>query len=97
MQFDGKRTLREIKINGASYDYYSLPAAEAAGLSGAARLPYTLKIVLENLIRQQAEGTAGSEDVLAVLDWLRSRTPKRSRTSAGRSKSIHPPTGRHPI
>ncbi len=74
MQFDGKATLREIKINGASYEYYSLPAAEAAGLSGVERLPYTLKIVLENLIRQQAEGTAGSEDVLAVLDWLRDRT-----------------------
>ncbi len=77
MQFDGKATLREIKINGASYEYYSLPAAEAAGLSGVARLPYTLKIVLENLIRQQAEGTAGSEDVLAVLDWLRDRTSER--------------------
>ena len=74
MQFDGKRTLHEIKINGASYDYYSLPAAEAAGLSGVARLPYTLKIVLENLIRQQAEGTASSEDVNAVLEWLRART-----------------------
>jgi len=77
MQFDGRRTLRELRVNGASYDYYSLPAAEAAGLSGVARLPYTLKIVLENLIRQQAEGTAESEDVVAVLDWLRDRASER--------------------
>ncbi|OGA49890.1 MAG: aconitate hydratase 1 [Betaproteobacteria bacterium RIFCSPLOWO2_12_FULL_62_58] len=77
MQFDGNTALRELKLDGASYDYFSLPAAEAAGLSGVARLPYTLKIVLENLIRQQAEGTAGSEDALAVLDWLRSRTSER--------------------
>ena len=77
MQFDGKRALRELEINGASYDYFSLPAAEAAGLSGVARLPYTLKIVLENLIRQQAEGTASSEDVFAVVKWLHGRTSER--------------------
>jgi aconitate hydratase len=77
MQFNGKRALRELEINGASYDYYSLPAAEAAGLSGVVRLPYTLKIVLENLIRQQAEGTASSEDVFAVVEWLRGRTSER--------------------
>ncbi len=77
MQFDGKRALRELEINGTKYDYYSLPAAEAAGLFGVARLPYTLKIVLENLIRQQAEGTASSEDVFAVVEWLRGRTSER--------------------
>jgi aconitate hydratase len=77
MPFDARRTLRELKINGASYAYYSLPAAEASGLSGVARLPYTLKIVLENLIRQQAEGTARSEDVAAVLDWLQARASER--------------------
>jgi len=32
-----------------------------------------------------------------ALEWLRGRTPKRTRISAGRSRSIHPPTGRHPI
>jgi len=77
MSFDARRTLRELKISGTSYAYYSVPAAEASGLSGVARLPYTLKIVLENLIRQQDEGTAQSEDVVAVLDWLQNRASER--------------------
>ena len=77
MSFDAIATLRRIDAGGNAYHYYSLAAAEQAGLSGASRLPYTLKIVLENLIRQQAEGTASREDVLAVIAWLRSRTSER--------------------
>ncbi|HJQ63043.1 MAG TPA: aconitate hydratase AcnA [Burkholderiales bacterium] len=77
MNFDASRTLRRIEHAGAACDYYSLSAAEGAGLRGVARLPYTLKIVLENLIRQQAEGTASCEDVLAVVEWLQARTSER--------------------
>src|SRR5688572_32999671 len=77
MPFDATSTLRRLDASGSTYHYYSLAAAESAGLEGAARLPYTLKIVLENLIRQQAEGTASEDDVKAVLDWLRERTSQR--------------------
>ena len=35
------------------------------GLAGIARLPYTLKVVLENLLRQHAEGTATAQDIEA--------------------------------
>jgi len=72
MIFDASRA--SLEVEGTTYDYYSLPAAEAAGLTGIARLPYTLKIVLENQIRQQADGLAGSEDASAVADWLRNRS-----------------------
>jgi aconitate hydratase len=74
MVFDGRRTRAEVEAGNATYHYYSLPAAEAAGLHGITRLPYTLKIVLENQIRQQADGLAGSEDVTAIADWLRNRS-----------------------
>jgi aconitate hydratase len=77
MPFDASSAARELQIGGTSYDYYSIPAAEKAGLHGASRLPCTLKIVLENLIRQQAEGTASSDDVLAIIDWLRNHTSER--------------------
>ena len=40
MIFDASRASLDVK--GTTYDYYSLPAAEAAGLTGIARLPYTL-------------------------------------------------------
>ncbi|MGZ8156893.1 MAG: aconitate hydratase AcnA, partial [Burkholderiales bacterium] len=74
MDFEGKRTRARLEVSGETYDYYSLDAAEAAGLPGIARLPYTLKIVLENQIRQQANGQAASEDVIAVAEWLRKRS-----------------------
>jgi aconitate hydratase len=77
MPFDATSTLRRLDASGSTYHYYSLAAAERAGLRGASRLPYTLKIVLENLIRQQAEGTASRDDVQAVIDWLRSRSSDR--------------------
>ena len=60
-----------------AYDYYSLAAAEAMGLTGVARLPYTLKVVLENLLRQHAEGTATTDDIAAVTGWLNTRSSER--------------------
>ena len=60
-----------LEAAGTTCDYYSLAAAERAGLHGIARLPYTLKIVLENQIRQNAEGQADTEDVMSVVQWLR--------------------------
>ncbi|HET7597510.1 MAG TPA: aconitate hydratase AcnA [Burkholderiales bacterium] len=77
IRFDPKRALQRLELGGSDYHYYSLPAAEAAGLRSLARLPYTLKIVLENLIRQQAQGTADGEDVRALADWLKTRTSAR--------------------
>ncbi len=76
-EINGARTRRELRVNGAAYDYYSLAAAEAIGLNGVARLPYTLKVVLENLLRQHAEGTATTDDVAAVTDWLKKRSSER--------------------
>ncbi len=74
MVFDSKQIRRTLEVNGQPYDYFSLAAAEAAGLGGIAQLPYTLKIVLENLLRQHAAGSAGSEDITALVDWLKRRS-----------------------
>lgn len=51
--FDSSSTLRKLEVDGKVYHYYSLAAAEAMGLGPVARLPYTLKVVLENLLRQR--------------------------------------------
>ena len=76
-EIDGARTLRELNVNGKAYDYYSLAAAGEMGLAGVDRLPYTLKVVLENVLRQHAEGTATTRDIDAVAAWLRSRSSER--------------------
>lgn len=70
MSFNGNRVRRTLEVRGKCYDFFSLPAAEEAGLTGIARLPATLKILLENLIRQQAAGIKSSDGIAALVDWL---------------------------
>jgi len=77
MAFDSRKTLVTLAVGGKTYHYYSLPAAEKLGLAGISRLPYSLKVVMENQLRQHAEGTATAADVAAVKDWLNERTSER--------------------
>ena len=44
-------TRRELSVNGQTYEYFSLAALEQAGLKGVSKLPVTLKILMENLLR----------------------------------------------
>src|ERR1043166_5906584 len=75
--FDSNATLRTLTVGDRRLRYFSLPAAEQAGLGPVSRLPYTLKVVLENMLRQHAQGTAGADDVRAVADWLTSKSSQR--------------------
>ena len=74
---DSRQTLRELKLGERVYGYYSLAAAEALGVAGAARLPCSLKVVLENVIRQHAEGRSDGADIAAVAGWLDARRAER--------------------
>ncbi len=73
MTIDSAKTRRSFEAGGKSYDYYSLPAAEELGLAGVARLPVSLKVVLENLLRQHAEGRSDGKDIAALAGWLAQR------------------------
>jgi len=77
MSVAGGATRRELRVGGAVFDYYSLAAAEALGLAGVARLPCSLKVVLENVLRQHAEGRSDGGDIAAVAGWLASRRAER--------------------
>ena len=48
---DSARTRRNLEVGGKTFAYYSLAAAEAAGLGQFSRLPAALKVVLENMLR----------------------------------------------
>ena len=65
MSVDGRATRRALN---PELDYYSLEAAEALGLAGVSRLPCSLKVVLENVLRQHAEGRSGGADIAAVAE-----------------------------
>ncbi len=60
---DAKRTL---KVGGKDYAYYSLPAAEKAGIGDLSRLPYSIKVLLENLLRH-FDGTSVTADSIGAV------------------------------
>ena len=67
---DTAKTRRTLSAGGASVAYYSIPAAEAAGLGSFARLPAALKVVLENMLRFEDGGrTVSVEDIKAFSEW----------------------------
>ncbi len=67
---DTAKTRRMLTAGGAEIAYYSIPAAEQAGLGHFARLPAALKVVLENMLRFEDGGFSVSvEDIKAFSDW----------------------------
>ncbi len=65
---------RRLKVGNKSYVYYSLKAAEKNGLKGISRLPFSLKILLENLLRHEDGRSVTAGDIKAVAAWLKKRT-----------------------
>jgi aconitate hydratase len=66
---DLSRTRKTLTAGGQSISYYSIPAAEAAGLGDFAKLPAALKVVLENMLRFEDGKTVTVEDIRAFSDW----------------------------
>ncbi|MBF0249893.1 MAG: aconitate hydratase AcnA, partial [Alphaproteobacteria bacterium] len=66
---DTLKTRRTLDVNGATYDYFSLKAAEDAGLGDVSRLPYSIKVLLENLLRFEDGRTVSTADVKACANW----------------------------
>ncbi|MAZ03160.1 MAG: aconitate hydratase AcnA [Sneathiella sp.] len=74
---DSLNIRRSLDIDGEKYDYYSIPEAEKAGLGDVSRLPFSLKVLLENLLRHEDGRTVTSEDVSAIAGWLKNRKADR--------------------
>src|SRR5256885_16185984 len=70
---DSFKSQKTLKVGGKTYVYYSLPAAEKNGLKGISRLPYSMKVLLENLLRNEDGRTVKRDDILAVATWLKKR------------------------
>jgi aconitate hydratase A / 2-methylisocitrate dehydratase len=74
---DSFKCLRPLKVGSKTYAYFSLPEAEKNGLKGIARLPFSLKVLLENMLRHEDGRTVTKEDILAVAQWLKTKTSDR--------------------
>lgn len=70
-------TRRTLDVKGTTYDYYSLPAAEEAGLTGLSTLPFSLKILLENLLRHEDGISVTPDDIKAMTGWLKEKSSDR--------------------
>ena len=68
---------RTLAVGGKRYDYFSLQAAAEAGLGDISRLPYSLKVLLENLLRWEDGRTVTVDDIKAVAAWLTDRRSDR--------------------
>jgi aconitate hydratase len=74
---DSLKTRRSMKVGPRSYDYFSIAAAQKAGLGDLSRLPVSLKVLLENLLRHEDGRTVTVDDIKAMAHWLRHRTSQR--------------------
>jgi len=62
-------TRSTLTVGGQRFTYFSLPALEKAGFAGLARLPYSLKILLENLLRREDGRFVDRDDIQTLAGW----------------------------
>ncbi|MEJ2377868.1 MAG: aconitase family protein, partial [Pseudolabrys sp.] len=74
---DSFRCCKTLKAGGKTYAYYSLPTAEKNGLKGVSRLPFAMKVLLENLLRNEDGRTVTKDDIKAVAEWLKTKSSDR--------------------
>ena len=65
--------LKSLQINGKNYKYFSLKEAEKNGLSGISKLPKSLLVLLENLLRFEDEVTVTKSQIEAIKKWLKTK------------------------
>ena len=70
---DSLKARRQLDVGGDAYDYFSLPEA-AKDLGDVTRLPFSLKVLLENLLRWEDGETVTVEHLKAMAGWLEKRT-----------------------
>jgi aconitate hydratase A / 2-methylisocitrate dehydratase len=74
---DSFRCCKTLPVGGKTYAYYSLPIAERNGLKGITRLPFSMKVLLENLLRNEDGRTVTKDDIKAVAEWLKTKSSER--------------------
>lgn len=70
---DSFKCHQTLDVEGKTYHYYSLPKASDNGLGDISRLPYSLKVLLENLLRHEDNQTVTKADIQALADWVKTQ------------------------
>ncbi len=69
-------SLKEISIDSKNFKYFSLPEAEKNGLDGISKLPKSLKVLLENLLRYEDDLSVTKSQIEAIKNWLKTKKSK---------------------
>ena len=70
------KSLSDLEINGKNFKYYSLKKAELNGLQGISKLPKSLKVLLENLLRYEDDVSVNKNQIEAIKNWLDTKKSK---------------------
>ena len=70
------KTLSDIEINDKKFKFYSLKKAEENGLKGISKLPKSLKVLLENLLRYEDNVSVTKNQIEAIKNWLETKKSK---------------------
>jgi aconitate hydratase len=76
MKFNSKNSFKSLDIinaSGKEYKIFSLKKAEKNGLDGVSKLPKSLKVLLENLLRYEDNLTVDKKQIFALKDWLKNK------------------------
>lgn len=76
-RLDSFKTRRTLKVGNKTYDYFSLKAAQAAGIGDVENLPYSLKVLMENLLRNEDGFTVYGDDIKAMGEWTKNKKSSR--------------------
>ncbi len=71
VSLDSFKCRKTLKVGAKEYVYFSLPEAEKNGLAGISRLPFSMKVLLENLLRCEDGKTVKKADIQAMAEWAK--------------------------
>ncbi|MEQ1647295.1 MAG: aconitate hydratase AcnA [Hyphomicrobiaceae bacterium] len=70
---DSFKCKMSLNVGGKEYDYFSLVEAEKNGLAGVSKLPYSLKVLIENMLRFEDGTTVKKADIQAAANWAQDK------------------------
>ena len=73
---DSFKSLKKLKVDNKTYNIFSLKEAEKNGLKGISKIPKSIKILLENLLRFEDEKSVKKEQILSIKSWLDKKKTK---------------------
>ena len=66
-------SLSDITVSNNNYKYFSLKKAEENGLEGISKLPKSLKVLLENLLRYEDDLSVNKNQINSIKEWLKTK------------------------